>query len=84
MTVTPEVNRIRESGNLSARVLMKGKDELSNLAVVINHLLVTVQKAQDELEQRVEERTKELIESNKDLKHQILLEIFSEAFFLTG
>ncbi len=62
-------------GNLKYRVDIKGKSEISELAVVFNQMTekrqgaeAALQKARDELEVRVVERTAELETANKELE----------------
>jgi sensor domain CHASE-containing protein/nitrogen-specific signal transduction histidine kinase/CheY-like chemotaxis protein len=72
------VSAIGLSGDLSTRVSITGKDELSGLANEVNRMLealqqseVSLRRAHDDLERRVEERTAELTMANERLKQQI-------------
>ncbi|MHB1000444.1 MAG: CHASE4 domain-containing protein, partial [Armatimonadota bacterium] len=65
------VKRIGSTGNISSRLYIAGKDELTDLTHEINGTLdaleqsrTDLQKAHDELEQRVEERTADLVSVN--------------------
>ena len=69
------VAEIGVSGNLSTRISMRGRDELSNLADKINYMLEAIQQGRvklkeyaEHLEERVRERTKELEESQEKIK----------------
>ena len=53
-----------------APVTVGGRDEISALAVSFNALADKVRAAYASLEQRVDERTRELEEANKELAHQ--------------
>ncbi len=62
-----EVSAVGSSGNLSTRVTVTGKDELTRLAAEVNSMLAALEESQNELratheqlEQRVLERTAEL------------------------
>jgi signal transduction histidine kinase len=65
--------------NLDYRVRVKVKDEFSQLASVFNRMAAEVkahrdalQKARDELELRVEERTMELAQTNGELRKEVV------------
>ncbi len=65
--LTTSVGRVRTSGDLTERMVESGKDEITYLAREINQMLAALQysqeelrKAQEELERRVAQRTKEL------------------------
>jgi diguanylate cyclase (GGDEF)-like protein len=55
-----EVIAISREHHLVRRVSVTGRDELALVATQVNQMLTTIQAAQDVLEQRVDERTKEL------------------------
>ncbi|MDO8585636.1 MAG: EAL domain-containing protein [Armatimonadota bacterium] len=66
------------TGDLSARVLLPGNDELSSLSATIDGMLGTLEQSQmelraarDDLEERVRERTTELAEANDVLLKEI-------------
>ncbi len=72
------VKAVRISGSTSARVEVKGKDELSLLSREINSMLATIEvvekqlrSSHEELEKLVAVRTDELLQVNADLKHEI-------------
>ncbi len=72
------INSIGKSANLSARVSLLGRDELSSLAGAVNRMLEALEnsqhelrKAHDELEIRVQERTAELIKANEKIHRQL-------------
>lgn len=69
------VNRMSITGDLSQRFRDKGRDELSQLSMAINHLLTALQEfrtqlhqGNTELERRVEQRTADLIQANLRLE----------------
>ncbi len=62
------VGKIRGAGNNSKRVTVEGKDELSSLSDNINGMLDVIDKNTLSLEQKVNERTKDLIENQKKLQ----------------
>lgn len=72
------ITSIGDSANLSARVSLMGRDELSRLAGTINGMLEALEisqhelrRAHDELETRVQERTAELVKANQQIQRQI-------------
>jgi sensor domain CHASE-containing protein/nitrogen-specific signal transduction histidine kinase/CheY-like chemotaxis protein len=72
------VTTIGLSSDLSMRVSMTGKDELSGLANEVNRMLEALQeseesirRAHDDLEKQVEERTADLTIANERLKQQV-------------
>ena len=72
------VTSIGLSSDLSMRVSMTGKDELSGLANEVNRMLKALQeseesirRAHDDLEKQVQERTAELTIANERLKQQV-------------
>ena len=64
------VNRVGASGDLSARVQMGGKDELSSLAGAFNNLVARLQQTVEDLETRVAGRTAELAEATGKLRRR--------------
>lgn len=65
--LSASVSRVRTSGDLTERMVESGKDEITHLAHEINQMLAALQysqeelqKAHEELEQRVAQRTAEL------------------------
>jgi len=60
-----------ESGDLSARVNIRSKDELGMLADSFNKMTDAVSKSRENLENKVEERTTELAKTNVHLKSEI-------------
>ena len=73
-SIADRVQRLRDGaasigeGNLEHRIDIKGDDEFAELSETFNAMTAKLRGAYDELEQRVEERTKELIEAEKVLK----------------
>jgi sensor domain CHASE-containing protein/nitrogen-specific signal transduction histidine kinase/ActR/RegA family two-component response regulator len=72
------VNTIGLSSDLSMRVSITGKDELSGLANEVNRMLEalreseeSIRRAHDDLERQVEERTADLTIANERLKQQV-------------
>lgn len=72
--LSSSVKNIGESGDLSMRISVEGKDELSDLSDETNRMLSALEKAQykvkrysEHLEELVEERTKELKETHERL-----------------
>lgn len=72
------VARLKRSGDLSERIPVLGRDEISSLAQAINEMLTSLESAdfqlrhsRDELEDLVEARTAELKRVNLELKHEI-------------
>ncbi len=59
-----------EQGDLEARAVPTTKDELSVLAMGINHLAKSVKRSQSNLEQRVGTATSELTRALKDLRNK--------------
>ena len=60
-----------ESGDLTARVTIQSKDELGMLSDSFNKMTDAVSKSRDELENKVQERTNELAETNIQLTNEI-------------
>jgi two-component sensor histidine kinase/HAMP domain-containing protein len=60
-----------ESGDLSARVNIRSKDELGMLSDSFNKMTDAVSKSRDELENKVQERTTELAKTNIQLTSEI-------------
>lgn len=76
--LSQSVGQIGTSSDLSARVSVTGRDELTSLASEINKMLAALgrsdealRKAHDELDLRVQQRTAELSETNQLLKQEI-------------
>lgn len=80
-----QVERIGVSSDLAARVMIKGDGDLVQLAAIINQTLAQLQQthndlrrahdelalARKDLEKRVDDRTRELLEANRTLSQQI-------------
>lgn len=66
------VTEVAKENTLSRRISIKGKDELSALALQINVMLDIIQFAQEKLELKVFERTKELQQMNVKLYQEII------------
>jgi signal transduction histidine kinase len=73
-----DVRNIGLSGDVSMRIPVAGKDEISSLAGIINNMLVRIdqsekelQKANDKLDIRVRERTAELETRNAEMERFI-------------
>ncbi|MAS36950.1 MAG: hypothetical protein CL610_23300 [Anaerolineaceae bacterium] len=72
------VTRIRETGDTSIQVMVQGKDEISNLGQGIQEMLAalarsqtSLQQSNNQLEQLVEKRTADLVQTNEALKHEV-------------
>jgi C4-dicarboxylate-specific signal transduction histidine kinase len=70
--------QIAQDKNFSVRALKRSDDELGRLVEGFNEMLTQIQardlalrQAQDKLEHRVEERTRELLEANQQLNQEI-------------
>jgi C4-dicarboxylate-specific signal transduction histidine kinase len=70
--------RAIEAGDLDRQVAIQGHDEIGNLAQAFNSMLkkrkaaeISLQQANDELEQRVRDRTAELLMRNQQLNLEI-------------
>lgn len=59
-----KMDRIRE-GELDTKVPVTGNNEVTDLAIHFNEMMVELKQSHDTLEEKVEERTKELVEKNK-------------------
>lgn len=59
-----KMDKIRE-GDLSTKVPVTGNNEVTDLAIHFNEMMVDLKQSHDTLEEKVEERTKELVEKNK-------------------
>ena len=59
------------SGNLVVKVPVGGTNEVSQLGQTLEYMRVELQALYDQLEQRVEQRTRELGEANEELKREI-------------
>lgn len=62
------VFNLQKTGEESKRVSVEGNDELSRLSSNINSMLDTIDQQRYTLEQKVAERTKELVENRKQLE----------------
>ena len=60
-----------EKGDLNARCLVSGHDEISVLASGFNHMVGEMKSFIDELDQKVTERTREAEEKNQRLRYEI-------------
>ena len=76
--LTEAAKHASQTGNYSGRVIKKGNDEIGELCDEFNEMLSQIElrdlqlrKAQGALEQRVEERTRELSETNSILQDEI-------------
>ncbi len=85
-TLSRQVARIGATSDASARVTLRGADELSELAGGVNGMLSAlessegeVRRARDELERRVEERTERLGAS--EARYRLLIERMADAVF---
>lgn len=67
-----EVAYISEKHAIKQRVDASGHDELSSVSSEINHMLDIIQASQEQLENRVIERTEELQKTNVQLQDEIL------------
>ena len=56
------------NGDLSVRIDMKSSTEIQSLSESFNKMAINLQKAQDELESKVKERTNQLLQSNMELE----------------
>lgn len=66
-----EVAYISDKQAIKKRVDASGNDELTSVSTEINHMLDIIQASQEQLEQRVEERTEELQKTNVKLHGEI-------------
>jgi len=71
--VGKELITIAKSSKFSRRIQVSGADELADIPRSINVLLDVIQASQQELENRVHERTQELEQANVGLKKEIEL-----------
>ncbi|MBT8387309.1 MAG: HAMP domain-containing protein [Ignavibacteria bacterium] len=63
------------NGDLSVRIDMKTSTEIQSLAESFNKMAINLKKAQENLESKVAERTKQLLDSNTELeKYKVELE----------
>ncbi len=67
-----DVAEIRTSNKLSRRVNAAGNDELSSVSTEINRMLGVIEMSQEQLENRVAQRTEELKQSNVKLEQEII------------
>ncbi|MFA6255068.1 MAG: ATP-binding protein [Patescibacteria group bacterium] len=61
---------IIEKGNLDYRVGTKGKDEIGDFSRAFDRMVLAIKKSRAEVDQKVEEQTKEIITKQKDLENQ--------------
>lgn len=66
--ISDSLKTIGRTGDFSTRLSAVGSDELSNVASTVNWMLESLGKAHDELEARVEERTRELAQARESLQ----------------
>lgn len=66
-----QLSTISSSNDLGQRVDAEGSDELSSVSIEINYMLDIIQASQENLERRVQERTKELQTINLQLQKEI-------------
>jgi len=66
-----DISYIKEKNALHKRVDAEGGDELSSVATEINKMLDIIQASHSQLENRVEERTQELQQTNVQLQQEI-------------
>jgi serine phosphatase RsbU (regulator of sigma subunit)/sensor domain CHASE-containing protein len=62
------IEKVGRTGDLSTRLQVEGTDELSNVAATVNWMLKSLESAHDELESKVEERTRELAAARESLQ----------------
>jgi len=60
-----------EEGDLSQRLPVKYTDEFGEVSIYLNHMLSRLQFMTDSLEQQVQDRTKQLKETNKQLQKEL-------------
>ena len=68
--LSKSVDRVRDTGNLTERVAVKGKDELSRLGGAINGMLASLDKSQRELTEREAEK-RALLNAIPDLMFRV-------------
>lgn len=66
-----QLSDISSKNDLTKRVDALGSDELSSVSIEINYMLDIIQASQENLERRVQERTKELQSINVQLQKEI-------------
>jgi diguanylate cyclase (GGDEF)-like protein len=66
-----EVAEISAKNAIHQRVDTSGNDELTSVSMEVNHLLDIIQASQEQLENRVQERTHELQKTNIQLQEEI-------------
>ena len=59
------------TGDLNQNIPIRGHDELNVLAGSFNNMITKLKNAHNMLEQQVQERTADLVEANRQLKHEI-------------
>ncbi|HAU38304.1 MAG TPA: hypothetical protein DCX07_11400 [Phycisphaerales bacterium] len=65
------IRQIRSSGDLSKKVAIRSRDEIGVLSLNFNEMVDSLRKAQEELEDRVRDRTAELTKVNQELQREI-------------
>jgi len=66
-------------GNLHERAALTVKDEIGELAASFNQMTDSLRSAREELEQRVDERTRQLADTNARLQDEIAVRTASQA-----
>ncbi len=65
-----DINQVRETGDLTARITVRGKDEVSRLGEAINSLLASLNRSQRELSEREAEK-RALLNAVPDLMFRV-------------
>lgn len=66
-----DLSEICDRHELTRRIDIIGNDELTHVSQQINMMMDSIKRSHDQLEQRVDERTDELLESNLHLRQEI-------------
>ncbi|MBI4978128.1 MAG: EAL domain-containing protein [Spirochaetes bacterium] len=69
--LTTQMQAVTRERNPEHRIVMDGRDEFFTLATIINDMLATLAQSHSDLECRVQERTRELQETNTKLADEI-------------